>query len=479
MAGALIINCRPYETRVALIEDGRLAELYIERKNSQDILGNIYKGRVVRVLPGIQAAFVDIGLNKTGFLCAQDLNGYDRELFISIDGTLREGQEVMVQVVKAPTKTKGPRLTTNIALPGRRLVLVPYNRRIGISRKIKEKAERDRLKDIIEEIRPKDMGFIVRTMSEGVSRDKLDSEMKFLTRLWENIKSKMEKASAPVLLYKELSMTLKAVRDLFTREVDRLVIDCKKEYNELMDFINSFIPRLKYCVEFYEDSAPIFDYYGIETEIAKTLQRRVWLKSGGYIVIEQTEALTAIDVNTGSYVGERDPEETILKTNLEAVREIAYQIRLRNIGGLIVIDFIDMDKKSDRDKVFHALKDAFNKDKAKTNIQYISTLGLVEMTRERTRVDLRESLAETCPYCSGRGLVKSRESICYEIFRELERRRFFLGDEKIHIFVHPEIDMFIKEHEQNYLKYIEQALQKRVVFVPRRDLHIERYEIVP
>ena len=476
--GSLIINCRPYEKRVALLENGRLVELYIERKNSQDITGNIYKGKVVRVIPGIQAAFVNIGLNKTGFLCAQDMYECGREVLPQIENLLRQGEEVVVQVVKAPTKAKGARLTTNIAIPGRRLVLMPHNRHIGVSKRIKNKEERDRLKKIIEKIRPSNMGIIARTISEGVSKDKLSSEIKFLLRLWEDINLKIKRLPAPALLYRELSITLKAVRDLFTREVDRLIIDSKEEYNALLDFVHSFAPALKHSVELYDESIPIFDYYGIEPEIEKTLQRRVWLKSGGYIVIEQTEALTAIDVNTGSYMGEDDPEETILKTNLEAVKEIAHQIRLRNIGGLIVIDFIDMDKKSDRDRVFNTLKEAFSKDKAKTNIQYISTLGLVEMTRERTRLDLKESLAEICPYCSGRGLVKSRQSICYEIFRELERKTNSLGDEKIHVLVHPEIDMFIKEYEQNHLKQIEQTLCKKIVFVPKGDLHIEKYEIV-
>jgi len=479
LANELIINYRPYETRVALLENGKLAELYIERKNSIDILGNIYKGKVVRVLPGIQAAFVNIGLERTGFLCLQDLSEYEHNNgSLSIEDLLYEGQDIMVQVAKEPTKNKGARLTTNISLPGRRLVLMPFSRHIGISRKIKDKNERERLKEIIEEIRPKDMGIIIRTISKGATKEKLKTEMEFLLKVWENIKTKAQRNSVPILLYKELSITLKAVRDLFTMEVDRLIIDSFEEYTALMSFINSFAPGLRYSIEFYEESGSIFEHYGIESEILKTLQRRVWLKSGGYIVIEQTEALTAIDVNTGSYVGENNPEETVLKTNLEAVKEIAYQIRLRNIGGLIVIDFIDMNKKSNRDKVFNALKEAFNRDKAKTNILYISSLGLVEMTRERTRSDLRGFLAETCPYCSGRGLVRSRQSISYEIFRELERKRNAIGNDKIHVFVHPDVNLFIKEYEQNNIKYLENTLNRKIVFIPKNDLHIEKYEIV-
>jgi len=477
LSAQLIINYRSYETRVALLEDGRLAELYIERNNFWDILGNIYKGKIVRVLPGIQAAFVDIGTQRTGFLCIQDMPKRDEE-DLRIEDQLYEGQEIVVQVVKSPAKGKGPRLTTNIAIAGRRLVLMPYSSNIGVSKKIKEKEERERLKSIADEIRPDEMGVIVRTISKGTTKEKLQEEMRFLYGLWKDISSKIKSFPAPSLLYREPSITLKAIRDLFTRDVDKLVIDSRGEYKAIMDFINDFAPGLRYCIELYEGSKPIFERYGIEPEIDKLFQQRVPLKSGGFIVIEQTEALTAIDVNTGSYVGEYDVEETALRTNLEAVKEIAYQIRLRNISGLIVIDFIDMEKKANRDKVFSALKDAFNKDKAKTNIQYISNLGLVEMTRERKRLDLRESLTEPCPYCSGRGLVKSRESICYEIFRELEKRKSVLGNEKIHVFVHPEVNLFVREFKEEYIKKLEKDLGKKIVFVPKEELHIENYEIV-
>ncbi len=482
MSSQLVINYRAYETRVALLEDGKLAELYIERHNSEEILGNIYKGKVVRVLPGIQAAFVDIGYERTGFLCIQDLipklSGEKEK--IRIEDQLCEGQEIVVQVIKSPSKGKGPRLTTNITLAGRRLVLMPYNKIIGVSKKIKEKEERERLKSIIDEIRKDDMGVIVRTVSKGATKEKLREEMIFLHKLWGDVSSKIKTCSAPSLLYKELSITLKAIRDLFTRDVDKLIIDSKEEYNAIMNFINDFAPGLRYSIELYEGAEPIFEKYGIEQQIEKLFQRRVYLKSGGFIVIEQTEALTAIDVNTGSYVGEYDVEETALRTNLEAVKEIAHQIRLRNISGLIVIDFIDMEKKANKDKVFNALKDAFSKDKAKTNIQYISSLGLVEMTRERTRLDLKESLTEPCPYCAGRGLVKSKESICCEIFRELEKRKniFRLRDEDIRIFVHPDINLFVREFKEEYIKELENELKKKITFIPKQQLHIEKYEIV-
>lgn len=477
MPAQLIINSKPYETRVALLEDGRLAELYIERHNFQDILGNIYKGKVVRVLPGIQAAFVDIGAERTGFLGIQDIVSNQDQA--RIEDFVFEGQEIVVQVIKAPTKGKGPRLTTNLAIAGRRLVLMPYNKNIGISKKIKEKEERERLKKIANEIRPeKEMGLIVRTISKGIEKDKLKQEMDFLYKLWKDIKKKSKTHSAPSIIHREPSIILKSIRDLFTRDVDKLVIDSVDGYKQILNFINDFAPGLRYSIELYKGEKPIFEEYGIEEKINTVFKRKVPLKSGGFIVIEQTEALTAIDVNSGSYVGENNLEETALKINLEAVKEIAYQVRLRNISGLIVIDFIDMEKKSHRDKVFTALKEAFSKDRSKTNIQYISTLGLIEMTRERTRLDLKEVLAEECPYCSGRGLVKSKESICYEIFRELERRKNSLGSEKIHVFLNADVEEFIKEYKGRYVEEIERRIGKKVVFVPKKDMHIEEYEII-
>ncbi|MBW1705748.1 MAG: Rne/Rng family ribonuclease, partial [Deltaproteobacteria bacterium] len=422
MSNKLIINARSYETRVALVENGIVAELHIERKIGQELMGNIYRGRVVRVLPGMQAAFVDIGIARTAFLFVSDVYndfssfeqmmlgnqtaiqdsdftaseasqpGQLRDISFQIDDLLHEGQDIMVQVAKEPIGNKGARVTSHISLPGRHLVLMPTVNHIGISRRIEDKEEKERLKQIILEIRPGDLGFIARTVSEGASKEKLKYEMDFLLKLWSDIQEKMEKGAAPVLLCKELSIPLRAVRDLFTREVDRLVIDSIEDYEKIMGFIGTFAPRLKYSVELYEGSEPIFDEFGIEMEISRALGNKIWLKSGGYIVIETAEALTPIDVNTGSYVGKRNLEETILKTNLEAAKEIAYQLRFRNIGGLIVIDFIDMEKKTNRERVFLALKQALSKDRAKTNILPMSDLGLIEMTRKRTRANLNSLL---------------------------------------------------------------------------------------
>jgi ribonuclease G len=508
MSNELIINSRPHETRVALVENGIVVELHIERKPGQELMGNIYQGRVVRVLPGMQAAFVDIGLERTAFLYVLDVyrDFFDLEktmlennkaneyndysdpgssqsvplygVSFQIEDMLHEGQVIMVQVSKEPIGNKGARLTSHISIPGRHLVLMPTVNHIGISRRIEDKEERERLKEIIQEIRPSDLGFIVRTVGEGAPKERLKSEMEFLVKLWSNIQGKMEKRSNPGLLHKDLSISLRAVRDLFTKEVDRLIIDSREEYENIMEFILAFERRLRYCVELYEDSEPIFDAFGIEMEISRALHNKIWLKSGGYIVIELTEALTAIDVNTGSYVGKGNPEETILKTNLEAVKEIAYQLRFRNIGGLIVIDFIDMEKKANRERVFMALREALQKDKAKSTILHMSDLGLIEMTRKRTRANLNRLLTEPCVYCDGRGTLKSKETICYELFRELERECPVSEEwENVRVLVNPEVDTVLREEEQESIMDLEKRLKKRITIIAKKDFHLEQYEI--
>jgi len=508
MPTELIINTRPHETRVALVESGVLAELHIERETGQELMGNIYRGQVVRVLPGMQAAFVDIGLHRTGFLYVSDVyrevsrieqtmvdqaiaGGSDfspsEEPVLSeslsgipftIEELLHTGQSIMVQVSKEPIGTKGARLTSHVSLPGRHLVLMPTVNHIGVSRRIEDAEERDRLRKLAREITPEHLGVIVRTVSEGAGREKLKSEMDFLLKLWESVSEAMSRSAGPALLYKDLAVSLRSVRDLFTREVDRLVIDSRDEYDNIMSFIETFAPRLRYSAELYEGSEPIYDNYGLEMDISRALEKKIWLKSGGYIVIEITEALTAIDVNTGSYVGKRNLEETILKTNLEAVKEIAYQLRLRNIGGLIVIDFIDMEGKSSRDRVFSALKDAMKKDRAKTHILRMSELGLIEMTRKRTRENLNRLMEEPCFYCEGRGALKSRRTICYEIFRDLEREAVNSAESKqAYLTVHPEIANTLKEEEHDSVVMMEKRMERRVIITSRKDFHLEQYEI--
>jgi ribonuclease G len=506
MANELIINARPHETRVALVENGLVVELHVERKTGQELIGNIYRGRVVRVLPGMQAAFVDIGLERSAFLYVTDVHQDFMDLeqmmlrssvgqeeavpdnteqsipsvgiALSIEDLLHEGQDVMVQISKEPIGTKGARLTSHISLPGRHLVLMPNVNHIGISRRIEDPLERERLRNIIQELRPGTLGFIVRTASEGADRGKLRSEMDFLQKLWASIQEKMARASGTGLLHKDLTISLRSVRDLFTREVDRLVIDSKEEYTQIMEFIETFVPSLKYSLELYEGPDPIFDFYGIEMEISRALEKKTWLKSGGYIVIELTEALTAIDVNTGSYVGTRNLEETILKTNLEAVREIAYQLRLRNLGGLIVIDFIDLEKRPNRERVFTALQEALSKDKAKTHILRMSELGLIEMTRKRTRENLNRLFTEPCFYCDGRGSLKSKKSICYEIFRDLERETGApMQNSNICVHVNAEIARVLKEEEQQSIIDLERRINRRIIILAEESFHLEQYEV--
>ncbi len=508
MSNELIINARPYETRVALVENNVVVELHIERDSGQELMGNIYRGRVARVLPGMQAAFVDIGLGRTAFLYVSDVYkgfsdleqmmlenskaGEDMDMTepepsrmdlsyetsLQIEELLHEGQNLMVQVAKEPLGNKGARLTSHISLPGRHLVFMPTVNHIGVSRRIEDKEERERLKKIIRKIRPGPIGFIVRTVAEDGTKEKLAAEMDFLLKLWGNIQGKMEKGTSPGLLYKDLSISLRSVRDLFTREVDRLIIDSDEEYENIMEFIDTFAPKLKYSVELYEGSDPIFDAFGIEIEISRALGNKIWLKSGGYIVIELTEALTSIDVNTGSYVGKRNLEETILKTNLEAVKEIAYQLRLRNIGGLIVIDFIDMEKVPNRQRVFMALKEALSKDKAKTNVLQMSDLGLIEMTRKRTRASLNRLLTDMCFYCEGRGTLKSASTICYEIFRDLERE-CANPEEGGHVYIlaNPEIDKALREEEQKSIIELEKRINRRIIIIGKENFHMEQYEI--
>ena len=506
MSKELIINAIDHETRVAFVEDGNPRELFIERPKESDIAGNIYKGRVVRVLPGMEAAFVDIGLDQAAFIYVADvLNNYQEFEYLmqslSEDGEndqddigrekrpphldqefmiqdlLREGQEIMVQVSKAPIGSKGSRITTRISLPGHFLVLMPTTDHIGISRRIENEDERRRLKERLTDLRPENYGVIARTVSEGVSMEKLANEMGFLTSLWLDIQKRDGNGPVPSLLHKELNVTLRAVRDLFTREVDKLVIDSKQGYEEILKFLDTFMPRLKVCVELYEDNEPIFDAYNLESDISRALKKKVWLKSGGYIVIEHTEALVAIDVNTGRYVGRQNLEETILKTNLEAVKEIAYQVRLRDIGGLIIIDFIDMGKKSNQERVFNALREALKKDRSKTHVLPMSELGLIQMTRKRTRETLNRMLCEPCFYCEGEGYLKSMRTICYNIYRDIRRESGEMLAPRITLKVHPEVAELLLGEESSMIDSLEASLNKKIIVGPDPHFHLEQYEM--
>jgi ribonuclease G len=494
MANEIIINVRPYETRVALLEDRVLAELYVERTKDRGIMGNIYKGKVIKVLPGMQAAFVDIGLEKAAFLYVSDVYGgmeYYEEMGFQgeeintyfnpssqIEDLLSEGQEILVQVSKEPLGTKGTRITSHITLPGRYLVFMPTVDHVGVSRRIKDEKERRRLREIVHAIKPPSGGFIVRTASEGADAEEVQNDMEFLLRLWSNIQKKKESSPAPSLLHSDLTVVLRVIRDILSPQVNRIVLDSTEEYENILSFVNTYMPRLKYDIVLYEGKEPIFDAYAVEMEIDKILGRKVWLKSGGYIVIDMPEALVAIDVNTGRYVGKRNLADTILKTNLEAAKEIAYQLRLRNIGGIIIIDFIDMEREGDNEKVYQALEEALKKDRQKTTIFKISELGLVEMTRKRTRENISRVLGESCPYCEGAGLVKSKATICYDILREIERASSELGGRNVMVEVNPEVAGMLYEEERSGVEELERKLKKKIVIKGRPGFHQEQFTIL-
>ncbi len=505
MAAELIINVTEGEVRVALLENGTLAEIFYERDHGLGIVGNIYNGRVVKVLPGMDAAFVDIGLDKAAFLYVADVRseedqdpflpadevaGVDEEFVIAtdeldealptpqIDDLLKEGQEILVQVSREPIGTKGARVTTYNSLPGRYLVLLPTVDHVGISRKIEDENERQRLKDLVTEIKPEGMGLIVRTVSEGKLKADLQHDLEFLVKLWENINLKKEKTKSLNLVYQDLRLVQRIIRDLYSDEIDRVVIDSDECYHDLKDFIANYLPGLVCELERYTGIQPIFQAYDIEIEVNKALERKVWLKSGGYIVVESTEALTAIDVNTGRFVGKKNLEDTILKTNLEAAKEIAFQLRLRNIGGIIIIDFIDMEKKNHRERVNVALEEALKRDKAKSNVLKISELGLVEMTRERVRNSIARMLCDPCPHCEGRGFVKSKATVTFEIVRELKSFGYDLEVKELVVMISPELIDFIYDNESLSLDNLEYAMRKKITLKKVDHFQWEEYEII-
>lgn len=491
----ILINANPYETRVAILEGRGLVEFYVERKRDKGIVGNIYKGKVVRVLPGMQAAFVDIGMERTAFLHIADIyDSWDGVEFVRVDETkmagsyphasspsiediLKVGQEVLVQVQKEPIGSKGPRLTSYISIPGRYLVLMPTHNRIGVSKRIEDEKEKKRLREIVLRLKPQDMGFIIRTACEGRNEEDIEKDMDYLIRLWRSIQERMEGPSPPFLLYHDLDLTLRTLRDLFTEDVNKVIIDSTEEYDRVVKFVDTYMPHLRPFVEHYDGDEPLFDLYGVEVQIGEALEKRVWLKSGGYIVIDQTEALTTIDVNTGKYVGKRSHEETVLKTNLEATKEIAYQLRLRNIGGIIIIDFIDMETPSNREKVYRALKEAIKDDRAKTTILKISELGLVEMTRKRVRESLLQSLCSPCWYCEGRGFIKSKTTIAVDIYRALLKDCPRMRKKKVTLYCHPEIAELLYDEMRDLVEDIEKRYKKRIVVKGMSLFHMEQYEI--
>jgi ribonuclease G len=490
MNSEIVINANPEETRVALLEYGQLVDLYVERNKDISLVGNIYKAKVMKVLPGMQSAFVNIGFEKATFLHVADVfSSFDYPVFgedidetislhLPIEDLLQEGQDILVQVAKDPIGTKGARVTSYITIPGRYLVLMPGVEHIGISRRIYDEGERMRLKDLVSILKPQNCGLIVRTASEGCTEEEIKKDIDFLLLSWENIQKKKENVSSPHLLYSDLDIASRSVRDLLGHDVNKLIIDSEDEYKRLQDFVNTYFPKLISKIELYEGEEPIFDVFGIEIEIPKALGKRVWLKSGGYIVIDQTEALTSIDVNTGKYVGKATLEDTILKTNLEAVKEIAYQIRLRNIGGIIIIDFIDMEKEENRNRLFLAFQEAISKDRVKSSIFQVPQLGLIHMTRKRVRESLGRTLCDPCHYCEGKGFIKSPTTVCYEIYRELRKIGTMRRNGKIMINAHPHVTDLLYEEERESLEEIEIMHGFKIMVKADKNFHQEHYEIV-
>ncbi len=492
MSDEVLMNVTPRETRVAIVENGLLQEVHIERAKKRGLVGNIYKGRVSRVLPGMQAAFIEVGLERTAFLHAADIHlpqdlvtqnpgeEGERRNGPSITELVHEGQELLVQVIKDPLGSKGARLTTHITIPSRYLVLLPGARNIGVSQKIADEAERERLRAIVQKGQREDapQGFIIRTAAEGASESDILEDMEFLRKLWASIQQRAREQEAATLVYAALPLTLRILRDLPGTGIDKVRIDSRETYHTVLNFARKFVPELVPRIEHYPGERPIFDLYSVEDEIQKALERKVQLKSGGHLYIDQTEAMTTIDVNTGAFVGHRNLEETIFKTNLEAAQAIARQLRLRNLGGIIIIDFIDMTDEEHKYQVLRALEKSMEADRAKHYICSVSPLGLVEMTRERTRESLEHILCEPCPTCEGRGSVKTRETTCYEIFREILREaRQFEAQQFLVLASQEVVDMLLDE-ESTSVAELEEFIGKPVKLQVESLYTQEQFDVV-
>ncbi|MDX8407927.1 MAG: Rne/Rng family ribonuclease [Mariprofundaceae bacterium] len=505
MSVELLVNVAPFETRIARIENGQAEELYIERERERGLKGNIYKGRVQRVLPGIQAAFVDIGKEKAGFLYAGDIvsqekpepelpnmdedgdeNDKDQQAEETsgrrqappIASLIREGQELIVQVSREPISSKGARLTTQIGLAGRYLVYLPSLDHVGIARRLEDQAERARLLAIGESLHPEQGGIIIRTVAEGRDEADMRQDLDFLLRLWADIEKRTKNAALGSMIHKELNLYLRVMRDYVDDEVEKIHIDSREAYESMKKFARRFMPEVAKKLYYYPGNRPIFDVYGVEAEIERALQRQVPLKSGGHLVIDQTEALIAVDVNSGSFVGSRNMEETGFKTNLEAVHEIVHQLRLRNLGGIIVVDFIDMEEDENKQTLMEVLKEALARDKAKTHIVQLSELGLVEMTRKRTRDSLGRILLTECSHCQSVGYSKSPTTICYQLFREVVAESRAYPCEKLMVIAHPSIIDLLLGEESEGIEQLERFLNKEITLQSDEDFASDHYEVV-
>jgi ribonuclease G len=482
MSKEILINVTPQETRVAILENGMLYDLYIERSRSRGLVGNVYKGKVIRVLPGMEAAFVDIGLEKAAFLHVSDVavnkKNYTNDETVHVGQVLREGQTILVQVLKDQLGTKGARLTTNITIPSRYLVFMPNADNIGVSSRIENEEDRSRLKNNLleQELRVEGAGYILRTAAEVADKDAIASDIKYLNRLWEKINNTSQ-VKAGNVVHKDLPLYLRVLRDMVDEDLEVIRVDSRETYLSMMEFAENYVPEVAELIEHYPGERPIFDLHGVEDEIQKGLERKVQLKSGGYLIIDQTEALTTIDVNTGAFVGSRNLEETIFKTNLEAAQGIARQLRLRNLGGIVILDFIDMLVDEHKRQVMRALEKALEKDHARTSISEVSVLGLVEMTRKRTRESLEHVLCGTCPTCGGRGTIKTAETVCYEIFRDILREaRLFDAKELLVMAGQDVVDLLVDE-ESGSLAELESFIGIPIRFQVETMFTQEQYDV--
>jgi ribonuclease G len=508
----MLIESDPHQTRIAVLEDDRLTEIFVERHRHRGLVGNVYKGRVTRVLPGMQAAFVDVGLERDAFLyvsdVASDVEAME-ELEIeeprndlsqlsqrsqrsprsqdeppghhampSIDELLKPGQEIIVQVVKDPLPNKGARISTHVTLPGRYLVLLPTVRHFGVSRRIEDEAERERLLGVLGQLNTNG-GLIVRTVGEGKGpEEEFESDLAYLSRLWDKVRQRAGKVSAPTLLHQDLDLALRVVRDLLRQDFTVLWVDGEETYERIVEFLDQVQPSLVSKVKLFRQGSTLFEQFGIEEQIEAALKSKVWLKSGGYIVINPTEALVAIDVNTGRFVGQSNLEDTVLQTNLEAVQEIVRQIRLRDLGGIIVIDLIDMVEPEHRAEVFASLESEIKKDRAKTKVLNISEFGLVEVTRKRSRANLERLLTQPCPYCSGRGRIKSLTTICLNLRKELLNQRGRAGQTELLLRVHPEVARALQQEERAILDELQRSLGVHILVQSDPELHHERFNVL-
>ena len=488
MSSEILINVTPSETRAAVVDNGVLQEVYIERADARGLVGNIYKGKVCRVLPGMQAAFVEIGLSRAAFLHASDISmpkGQTGDLQETktevppITSLLREGQEVLVQVIKDPLGSKGARLTTQLSVSSRYLVYMPDTQGIGVSLKIEDEQERERLKNcLISQLEPGASGYILRTAAEGVTETELLADLQFLHRLWGKLNERKSSLRCGEPLHEDLPLALRALRDLFSPDIERIRIDSGETFTKAVSFSEGFMPECASRLEHYKGDRPLFDLFSVEDEINKALERKVSLKSGGYLIFDQTEAMTTVDVNTGGFVGHKNLEETIFKTNLEAAQAIARQLRVRNLGGIIILDFIDMEEVEHREQVIRTLEKSMVSDRARHNICGVSELGLVEMTRKRTRESLGHILCEPCPCCDGKGYTKSVESVCYEIFREIMREAKQYETTQFLVLASQDVIDRLNDEDSTYIAELEQFIGKPILFQTETQYNREQFNVV-